>query len=275
MRRATLNRTINIGVSALVGIIVLFPIFWGFITSIKPTEKILATPPQFIPEPAVSDHYLSIFERGLGRYLMNSVVVSVATVALCTLVGFMAAYALARIEFKGKRLISGGLVIIMSIPLASLLVPTFVLLAKLGLLDTRAGLVLLYTTYELPLTVWLISNFIRTIPESFEHAALMDGYSRFAIMRKIALPLAMPVVVATGLITLVFAWNDFVVSTTMNASEAVKTLPVGIYNFLGIFSREWGPLTAASMISIVPIVLLFIIFQRYFISGLTGGGTKG
>ncbi|MCR6671291.1 carbohydrate ABC transporter permease [Devosia ginsengisoli] len=275
MRRATVQKMVNVIVSVIVTVIVLFPILWGLSTSLKSTDRILKVPPDVVPNPPVLDHYYSIFERGLGRYLFNTVVVSSITVLVVLLLGFMAAYALARMEFRAKRAITTGLLIIMSIPLASLLVPTFTLLANLNLLDTRTGLVLLYTTYELPLTIWLISNYIKTIPESFEHAALIDGYSRGAVMRKVTLPLAMPVVIASSLFTLTFAWNDFIVAVTMNASEGIKTLPVGIYNFLGIFSREWGPLTAAAMISIIPIVIIFVVFQRYFVSGLTGGGAKG
>uniref|UniRef100_Q11FY4 Carbohydrate ABC transporter membrane protein 2, CUT1 family n=1 Tax=Chelativorans sp. (strain BNC1) TaxID=266779 RepID=Q11FY4_CHESB len=275
MSRSLTYRLINIAVSGVVGLIILFPILWGFATSLKETARILVVPPDIIPNPPTLEHYASVFERGLGRYVLNTVIVSAATVLLCIGLGFLAGYALARLNFPGKRALSVSIIVLMSIPLASLLVPTFVLLSYIGLLDTRTGLVLLYTAYELPLTVWLIANYIRSIPESYEHAAMMDGYSRISVIRKITLPLAMPVLVAAGLFTLTFAWNDFVVAVTMNATEALRTLPVGIYNYLGIFSREWGPLTASAMISIIPVVAVFVFFQRYFLSGLTGGGIKG
>jgi ABC-type glycerol-3-phosphate transport system permease component len=125
------------------------------------------------------------------------------------------------------------------------------------------------------MTVWILYGYFQTLPEALENAARIDGYGRLAVLRKVVLPLSWPGLIAAGLFVLTFAWNDFVVAVAMTTSENVRTLPVAIYHYLGFFGREWGPLTAAAMVSIVPVVAVFVIFQRYFLSGMTGGGVKG
>lgn len=207
--------------------------------------------------------------------MLNSAIVSFFTVALSLTLGALAGYALARFSFRGKALVMFLIVAVMSIPLPSLIVPTFTFLALIGLTNTLLGLVLLYTAYQLPITVWILYAYFRTIPSQLENAAMIDGYTRLQALRKVVLPLSGPGLVAAGLFVVTFAWNDFVVAVAMNSSDEVRTLPVAIYNYLGFFGREWGPLTASAMVSIVPVIVVFIIFQRYFLSGMTGGSVKG
>ncbi|MFO1310684.1 MAG: carbohydrate ABC transporter permease [Burkholderiales bacterium] len=273
--RALLRRILNAAVTAAVCVAALFPILWGLSTSLKSASGILEYPPSLLPSPPTLEHYAQLFGTGIHRYLWNSAVVSALTVALCVILAALAAYALARFEFKGKGPVMFVIVAVMSIPLPSLTVPTFTFLALVGLTNTLTGLVLLYTAYQLPLAVWVLYGYFKTIPTEYENAAMVDGYSRFAALRKVVLPLSAPGLIAAGLFTLTFAWNDFVVAVAMNSSDDVRTLPVAIYNYLGFFGREWGPLTAAAMVSIVPVIVVFVIFQKYFLSGMTGGGVKG
>jgi ABC-type glycerol-3-phosphate transport system permease component len=216
-----------------------------------------------------------LFETGILRFVWNSTIVSFFTVLLALTVGGLSAYALARFEFRGKRAVLFLVIAIMSIPLPSLMVPTFTFFAQISLTNTLTGLVLLYAAYQLPLVVWIMYGYYQTVPTEFENAAMIDGYSRMQALWKVVLPLSGPGLIAAGLFTLTFAWNDFVVAVAMNSSDEARTLPVAIYNYLGFFGREWGPLTAAATLSIVPIIALFVIFQRYFLSGMTGGGVKG
>lgn len=273
--RALLRRAVNVAVTVLVCLAALFPILWGLSTSLKPANAILEYPPRLLPAPPTLEHYAQLFATGIHKYLVNSAIVSGWTVALCVMIAGLAGYALARFEFRGKALVMFAIVAVMSIPLPSLIVPTFTFLALVGLNNTLTGLVLLYTAYQLPLAVWVLYGYIGTIPTEYENAAMVDGYSRLAALRKVVLPLAAPGLIAAGLFTLTFAWNDFVVAVAMNSSDDVRTLPVAIYNYLGFFGREWGPLTAAAMVSIVPVIAVFVLFQRYFLSGMTGGGVKG
>ncbi len=261
--------------AALIGVVALFPIVWGLSTSLKPANSILAFPPELVPSQPTLAHYRLLAETGIGWPILNSVVVSALTVALCVGFGALAAYGLARLRFRGKGAVMFVIVAVMSIPLPSLLVPTFTFLAQIDLINTLTGLVLLYTAYQLPMTVWILYGYFLTLPEALENAARIDGYGRLATLRKVVLPLSWPGLIAAGLFVLTFAWNDFVVAVAMNTSENVRTLPVAIYHYLGFFGREWGPLTAAAMVSIVPVVAVFVLFQRYFLSGMTGGGVKG
>ena len=153
--------------------------------------------------------------------------------------------------------------------------PTFTLLSAVGLFDTRFGLVLLYTAYQLPAAMWMLYGYFMSLPVEVENAARVDGCSPLRTLLKVVLPLSKPGLVAAALFTLVFAWNDFVVAVTMTSSQEARTFPVAIYFYLGFYGREWGPLLAASLVSIVPIIAVFVFLQRYFMSGLTGGGVKG
>ncbi len=268
----------KIGDFLLNAIIVLFalaPLLWGLSSSLKPTNRILQVPPELIPSEVTFAHYETLIENQLFHYMANSAIVSAATVALCLAVGAFAGYALSRFAFPGRNLVMLAVVTVMSIPIASLLVPTYTLIANLGLLDTRTGLVLLYTAYELPIVIWIMFGYFNTIPRQLENAAMIDGYSRFDALRRVILPLAGPGLIASGLFVLTAAWNDFVVAVVMTSAEAVRPLPVAVYFYLGFFGREWGPLLAASMVSIAPIILIFVIFQKYFVSGVTGGSVKG
>lgn len=272
--RSLARRAITWALNLIILAVALGPILWGLSTSLKPTQAILRYPPQIIPETTTFEHYLFLFETGIGRPILNSVIVSVGSVLLCLVVGCIAAYALARIKFRGSAFLLFGTMALMSIPLPSLLVPTFTLLANAGLTNSLIGLTLLYTAYQLPIVVWIMYSFILSLPIELEHAAMIDGYSRGQILRKIVLPLSGPGLVASGLFVLAFSWNDFVVAVAMNSSEATKTLPVAIYGYLGFFGRDWGPLTAAAMVSIVPVIVVFLFFQRFFLSGMTSGSVK-
>ncbi len=262
-------------VDILIAAFALGPILWGLSTSFKPPQAILAYPPELVPSQPTLEHYALLFRTGIHRFVLNSVIVSVISVVLALALGSLAAYALARLSFRGRSTLMFATVALMSIPLPSVLVPTFMLLANVDLTNSLIGLALLYTAYQLPIVVWMLYGYFRSLPIELEHAAMIDGCSRLRTLRKIVLPLSGPGLVAAGLFVLTFAWNDFVVAVVMVSAEEAKTLPVAIYGYLGFYGRDWGPLTAAAMLSIVPVIAVFIAFQRYFLSGMTGGGVKG
>lgn len=262
-------------VKLFVAAVILTPIVWGFSTSLKKSADITRFPPELIPSDPTLSNYTLLFEEGIGLPIFNSVVVSFSTVVFCLLIGLVAAYAVSRYQFRGRNIVLLSVIAVMSIPLPSLLVPTYTFLFHLNLLDSRIGLVVLYTAYQLPLAIWILFGFIQTLPPELDKAAMIDGYSRPEIVVKIILPLSRVGMIAAGLFILTFAWNDFIIAVIMNSDIGVRTLPVAVYQFLGVFGREWGPLTAASMISILPIIIIFIIFQKYFLSGVTGGAIKG
>lgn len=269
------RRFIRTAVNAVIATVALLPILWGFFSSLKPTDKIVEFPPRLLPQNPTLEHYARIFADQAAFYIANSLAVSVASVVLTLAFGAFAGYAFARFQFRGRDGLMMATVAIMSIPIASLLVPTFTLLSTAGLTDTRLGLVLLYAAYQLPVVIWMLYGYFLSLPVEIENAARVDGCSPMRTLVKVVLPLSKPGLVAAGLFVLVFAWNDFVVAVTMTSSEAARTFPVAIYFYLGFYGREWGPLLAASIVSIVPIVAIFVFLQRHFVSGLTGGGVKG
>lgn len=269
------RRFSRIAVNAVIGTVALLPILWGFFSSLKPTDKIVEFPPRLLPENPTLEHYVRIFADQAAYYIANSIAVSLASVLLTLAFGALAGYAIARFRFQGRDGLMMATVAIMSIPIASLLVPTFTLLSAVGLADTRLGLVLLYAAYQLPVVVWMLYGYFLSLPVEIEDAARVDGCSPMRTLVKVVLPLSKPGLVAAGLFVLIFAWNDFVVAVTMTSSETARTFPVAIYFYLGFYGREWGPLLAASIVSIIPIVAIFVFLQRHFVSGLTGGGVKG
>lgn len=274
-RRAAWRRISDGAINAVIAFLALFPILWGVSSSLKPQDRILEFPPRLIPDAPTLEHYARIVRENAGWYALNSVIVSAVTVAATLAIGALAGYALARFTFRGRSATMIVTVAIMSIPIASLLVPTFTALSLLGLADTRIGLALLYTAYQLPVVIWMLYGYFLSLPIELEQAARIDGYTPVQTLRKVVIPLSQPALVAAALFVLVFAWNDFVVAVVMTSSEAVRTLPVAIYFYLGFYGREWGPLLAASVLSILPIIAIFVLLQRYFLSGMTGGSVKG
>jgi len=270
-RRQALRAAVNLLIAAFA----LFPILWGLSSSLKPTDRIIEFPPRLLPEAPTLEHYIRIFQDGAAFYIGNSILVSAATILMTISLAALGGYALARFSFRGRSTVMMVVIGVMSIPIASLLVPTFTLLSAAGLFDTRLGLVLLYSAYQLPAAMWMLYGYFLSLPVEVENAARLDGCSPLRTLRKVVLPLSKPGLVAAALFALVFSWNDFVVAVTMTSSQETRTFPVAIYFYLGFYGREWGPLLAASLISIVPIIAAFVFLQRYFMSGLTGGGVKG
>jgi len=266
---------LRLGVSLLIAAAALFPILFGLSSSFKTAREVIRFPPSLLPAEPTLENYRAIWEAGVAGFLGNSLIVTAATVALCVGLGAPAAYALARYRFVGRTPVIIVIVAVMSIPVASLLIPTYTLLADVGLMNTHTGLVLVYTAYQLPIVIWILAAYFQSLPEELEWSAMMDGYSRFQTLWRVVLPLSRPGLVAAVLFVAVFAWNDFVVAATLLSSEEKRTLPIAIYNFLGFYGREWGPLLASAMVATVPILVLFVLLQRYFVAGMTGGGVKG
>lgn len=258
-------------------IINLGPIFWAISTSLKPPREILLYPPSLIGSRISFEHYVRVLEGGIMHSLYNTIIFSLSAIVSCIVLGVLAGYSLSRFRFPGKKLITyiiiGG--IPMAIARAPLLVPAYVFLSALGLVDRVFTLPLLYTIYSLPMAIWILRGFFETIPREIDDAAKIDGCSRLIILTKIMLPLIRPGIAAVSIFTFVLAWNEFIVAAIMVSRPELLPIQVAVYNYLGYYGREWGPLTAASLMSILPVLVLFIFLQRQFIAGLTGGSIKG
>ena len=261
-------------VIVFVGIIIL-PFLWQFLTSIKPMSEISAIPAKWIPSEINIQYYFNVVEKHpFGRYLMNSFIVAVCTTVLGLLVGASAAYALARLRFKGKKILLMAILSISMFPAIATLSPIYLLLKQFNLLNTYPGLIIPYITFALPLAIWLLTNFFSQLPKGFEEAASIDGCSRAGIFFKIMLPLIKPAIFSVALIVFINAWNEYIYALTFMTNDLMRTVPVGIAMFPSNYEMPWGDMAAGSVIVTVPLIILVLIFQKKIIAGLTTGGVK-
>jgi multiple sugar transport system permease protein len=254
----------------------LFPFYWLINVSLK-TGSDLSQADLFPPSPTL-DNYSSIFKNNdFTSALKNSVIITSVTTILALIVGSFAAYALARLRFKGKFWILAAILSISTFPAIAIASPIFKLWTDIGLYDTRVGLILPYLTFALPLAIYILTSFFKEIPKELEEAALVDGATYFQAFRKIVLPLAAPGLVTAGLLTAFFVWNEFLLAVTLTSSPNAFTVPVAVANFTGSqkFEVPLGTISAASVVITIPLVLSVIIFQKRIVAGMTAGAVKG
>lgn len=261
----------------IVTLVALFPLFWTLSTSVTPRDLVYQWPPKIWPSSPTFAAYTDII--GQRQFLVsfaNSFIVSLGTVVVSLTAGTLAAYRFARSRFPGKNFILFMLVATTMIPGLSNLIPLYVLMRNIGLLNTHLALVLIYTASFLPLVVWLMKGFIEGIPEELDESAIIDGASRWQVLVRIILPLSGPGLAAAATLTFVAAWNEFLVALTMIQTPDQRTIQPTIQLFVGYYEQtEWTYIAAATLIACVPVVILFLLLQRALIAGLTAGAVKG
>jgi multiple sugar transport system permease protein len=263
-------------VDAMVLVYALLPVLWILSLSLKPTSTVKDG--KLIPSSLTFDNYRGIFRGNFfSSALINSVGIGVTTTVIAVLVGAMAAYAVARLEFPGKRLLIGVVLLISMFPAISLVTPLFNIERRIGLFDTWPGLIIPYITFALPLAIYTLSAFFREIPWDLEKAAKMDGATPAQAFRKVIAPLAAPGIVTTAILVFIFAWNDLLLALSLTATDAAITAPVAIANFTGSsqFEEPTGSIAAGAMVITVPIIVFVLVFQRRIVAGLTSGAVKG
>jgi len=263
-------------IDTVVAVYALLPVLWILSLSLKPTSTIKDG--KLIPSSVTLDNYRGAFRGDLfSSALINSIGIGLITTAIAVLLGAMAAYAIARLNFPGKRLLVGAALLITMFPAISLVTPLFNIERQVGLFDTWPGLILPYITFALPLAIYTLSAFFREIPWDLEKAAKMDGASPAQAFRKVIVPLAAPGVVTAAILVFIFAWNDLLLALSLTATPAAITAPVAIVNFSGStqFEEPTGSIAAGAMVITVPIVIFVLIFQRRIVAGLTSGAVKG
>jgi multiple sugar transport system permease protein len=271
-RRATAWAAID----AAVVVYALVPVLWILSLSLKPTSTVKDG--RLIPAQVTFDNYRGIF-RGdfFSSALLNSVGIGLITTAIAVVLGAMAAYAIARLDFPGKRLLVGATLMVTMFPAISLVTPLFDIERVVGLFDTWPGLILPYITFALPLAIYTLSAFFRDIPWDLEKAAKMDGATPGQAFRKVIVPLAAPGLVTAAILVFIFAWNDLLLALSLTATKAAITAPVAIVNFGGTsqFEEPTGSIAAGAIVITVPIIVFVLIFQRRIVAGLTSGAVKG
>jgi multiple sugar transport system permease protein len=281
--RVSRNYLIFIHVAAVfVSVIILAPFVWMFVASISPPADLIARPYHWFPSSLDFSRYTKIFE-GSGndvagafrQSVLNSTIVATGTVILSMTVGIFGAYAFAMLRFRFRRLTLMVFLVTYMLPPIALLVPLYLIMSSLGLLDSKIGLIIIYTSYVTPFVLWILSNYFLTIPAELEQAARVDGCSRMGALFRVMLPVARPGLFATIMFAFLLSWDEFLYALIFTSSNNAKTIPVAIADFTGRYSTDFGLVAAGGLLASVPPVLLAIAFQGYVVGGLSAGAVKG
>jgi N,N'-diacetylchitobiose transport system permease protein len=262
-------------VGVLFAIVMFFPVYWIINTAFKPAPEILQFDPTFFPHTFTLDNFKSAFNAPFFQQdLLNGVIITVCAVAGALLVGFLAALAIARFRFYGRKAIILVVLSVQMVPFVAILIPLYLMMQKFNLTDGLPGITLVYIVLILPYTVWTLRGFIQAIPRELDEAAAIDGASRFQIFWKIILPLTGPGLVATSVYGFIQAWNEFIIINTLN-NQANQNLMAWLLQNQTSRGTFWGPLMAGSILTALPVVIFFLIVQRNIATGLTAGAVKG
>ena len=276
VRRAGLNAA-----AIAVAVVTLFPIFWMVSTAFKPATEIYSLTPRPLPAHPTWTNFANVLNGSVigmpyWTFLRNSLFVTVASVLVSSVIALLAAIAVARFRFRFRTTYLIMLLIVQMLPQQALVIALFLDFRRLNLLDSLIGLILLYITFALPVTIWMLRNFVAAVPRELEEAAAIDGAGPLQRFWKVLLPLVMPGLVTTSVFAFIFAWNEFVFATTFLGTDQAKyTLPVYVTYFFGKGSVDWGAIMAASVLFTLPVMIFFLIVQRRLRAGLLAGAVKG
>ena len=278
MTRTQRRRLAQVGV--LIGLVIgaLFaglPVLWMLSSSFKQNTDIFAYPPELIPSHPTLAAYTAIFTDPVKvRFFINSYVVSLSVTALTLLVAVLAAYALSRYQFPFKRILNVVIVSVQAVPPITLLIPYFGLIMFLRLYNSYQGLILTYMVFTLPYAIIMMTGYFNTLPKELDEAVKVDGGSSWTALWRVLVPISVPGLVSVGIYTFMIAWNEYLFALTLTKTPDMRTVPIGIQLLMGQHSYEWNQMMSMSILGCIPILLLFLFFQRYFIGGMTAGAVK-
>lgn len=258
------------------------PGLWVVLSAFRPNREILAKPPVWIPQQISLINFAKIFSFGteapgipVGSYFANSLIIALTSTVIALAIGIGGGYAFARFRFRFKGGLFLGLMLFRAVPGIALSLPVFMMWSKLGLVDTKLGLIIVYVSLNVPFTIWLIDGFFRQIPQALSEAAQVDGCTRWQAFWKIEFPLAKSGIAAAGVFAFLTSWNEFALASQLTRSTDSKTLPVGLLDFTAQFTIDWAGMCAMAVIIIIPALILTFVVQKHLIAGLTFGGVKG
>ncbi len=254
----------------------IFPLYWIVITSLKGQQKIFALPIAYWPQEVTLQNYIGIFRISHFQvYIWNSFLVSLVASAVVVIIAMLGGYVLARFSFRGKRQVMLGFLITQMIPMFIGMAPLYVMMSRMHILNSLASLMLVYTVMLIPFCTIIMSGFFQRIPNALEEAAMMDGCSRFSALFRVIVPIMLPGIAATFIFAFVQCWNELIMAVLFIDEESVKTIPVAMNAFIKKYDIEWGAMSAATVLSVIPTMLLFAFCQKYLVEGLTQGAVKG
>jgi multiple sugar transport system permease protein len=252
-----------------------FPVFWMLVSSFKANSEIFSYPPEIITESFSFDAYSTIVSDPVKvRFFVNSYVVSLSVTALTLVVAILAAYALSRYDFRGKSSLSIVIVGVQAVPPITLLIPYFGLMVTLKLYNTYPALILTYAVFTLPYAIILLTGYFNTVPKELDEAVKLDGGGSWTTLWRVLVPVSVPGIVTVGVYTYMIAWNEYLFALTLTRTEDMRTVPIGIQLLMGQHAYEWNEMMAMSILGSLPVLVLFLFFQRYLLAGLTGGAVK-
>jgi multiple sugar transport system permease protein len=256
--------------------IVGFPLFWMGLSSLKPPTELFKTPPSIFPHKISFEWYQEAFSNAtVIHYFFNSFFIALGTTIIVIIIATLGAYSLTRFRFFGRKAITVAVLSAYCIPPIMLIIPLYRIVAGLHLNSSLFGVIIGHTTVTFPFAIWILISFFRSIPREIEEAALVDGGSDFTIFYKIILPLCIPGILSTGILVFILSWNEYLLSSVLVSQDSMKTLTVGLANFISSTEINWGVIMALGTATTIPIVIMFSTIQKYFVEGLTAGSVKG
>ncbi|MGW7365918.1 carbohydrate ABC transporter permease [Streptomyces sp. NPDC054841] len=275
-KETSAGKTVRIAFLTLWLIFTVFPLYWIAITSFKPAGAIFTFPLAYWPEDFSLENYAGLFDKSqFGVYLTNSLIVATVAGTVATVISMLSAYVLARFEFRSKTALLMAALVTQMIPAFIALGPLYLLMTDLQLVDNRFGLVLVYIAVCIPFCTVMLRGFFENIPDTLEEAAMIDGCSRFGALFRVLLPVMKPGIIAAFIFNFVNCWNELFLSVTLMNSDDNKTVPTALNGFISSFNIDWGSMSAAAVLTILPTMVLFAIASRHIVQGLTAGAVKG
>lgn len=262
-------------VNIIMLIIVLLPIVWMISFSLKPEHEQFDIPTTFFSKNYTIENYQKALYPEFLRYILNSIIVSVATIIIALSISIFSSYSFSRLRFPGRKILLIIIILTQLVPLASIIIPIYQVLNTLNLINTYPGFIIAYLTFTIPVSVWMLRGFFNNIPPEIEEAAIVDGCSKMSAFFRVVLPISKPGITATSVWILIVTWQEFMFALTISTTRDMRTLPVGLLDFFGQYTISYGALMAGSVVISIPIMVVFIFLQRYFIAGLTAGAVKG
>ena len=276
-----IKKIISWTLTFIIMFVICLPGIWVFISAFRPNPEILSKPANWWPDVWTFYQFSQMFSiKGYVsvpafQYLINSIVISLTSTVIAITIGMMGGYAFARFNFKGKNTIFLGLMLARAVPGISLSLPLFIIWAKLGLINTSFGVIIVYVAMNVPFTIWLTDGFFRQIPKEMSEVARTDGCTRLQAFWNVELPLAGPGIAAAGIFAFLLSWNEYALASVLTRTMKSKTLPIGMMDYLNEFTINWAGMCAIAVVMIIPAVILTFIVQKHLVSGLTFGGVKG
>ncbi|WP_427017634.1 carbohydrate ABC transporter permease [Pseudarthrobacter sp. P1] len=275
-RESIAGRTVKIVFLGLCLIATVFPLYWIIITSLKEPGAIYTLALDYWPRQRSLENYIGLFTNSdFGQYMVNSLIVALVASSVATLISLLSAYVLARFQFAGRGAVLGAFLVTQMIPGFIALGPLYLMMSNLGLVDSKTGLILIYIAICIPFCTIMLRGFFENVPDALEEAAMIDGCSRLGALFRVLVPVMLPGVAASFIFNFVNCWNELFLSVTLMNSDANKTIPTALAGFISSFNIDWGSMSAAAVLTVVPTLAIFAFASKFIVQGLTAGSVKG